>query len=70
MDGIWKVFPSRIRFDTELVQTFEKAGVKVEDMNKDQFDAWLDLAKQSSYKDFAEKVPGGEKLIDEALAVQ
>ena len=56
--------------DQELVETFEKAGVKVEGMNQDQFDQWLDLAKKSSYKNFAEQVPGGNKLIEEALAVE
>jgi TRAP-type transport system periplasmic protein len=56
--------------DQELVQTFEQAGVEVEPMSQDQFDQWLDLAKQSSYKIFAEEVPGGDKLIEEALSVQ
>jgi TRAP-type C4-dicarboxylate transport system substrate-binding protein len=56
--------------DQELVDTFEKAGVKVEPMSQDQFNAWLDLARQSSYKNFAEEVPGGDKLIEEALAVE
>jgi TRAP-type transport system periplasmic protein len=56
--------------DKELVETFEKAGVTVEAMNQDQFDAWLDLAKKSSYKVFAEEVPGGDQLIEKALAVE
>ena len=29
-------------------------------MSQDQFNAWLDLAKGSSYKIFAEEVPGGD----------
>jgi TRAP-type C4-dicarboxylate transport system substrate-binding protein len=56
--------------DKELVETFEKAGVTVEAMNEDQFNAWLDLAKESSYKIFAEEVPGGDQLIEKALAVK
>ena len=56
--------------DGELVTTFEKAGVEVEPMSQDQYDAWLDLAKGSSYKIFAEQVPGGDKLIEEALSVE
>lgn len=55
--------------DQDLVEAFEKAGVTVEAMNQDQFDAWLDLAKGSSYKIFAEEVPGGDVLIEKALAV-
>jgi len=56
--------------DEELVETFEKAGVEVSGMNQDQFNAWLDLAKESSYKIFAEEVPGGDQLIEKALAVE
>jgi TRAP-type C4-dicarboxylate transport system substrate-binding protein len=55
--------------DQELVETFETAGVQVAPMDQDQFNAWLDLAKGSSYKIFAEEVPGGDQLIEKALAV-
>jgi TRAP-type transport system periplasmic protein len=56
--------------DQELVDAFEKAGVQVQAMDQAQFDAWLDLAKNSSYKIFAEEVPGGDQLIEKALAVE
>jgi len=39
-------------------------------MTKSDFDAWLEIAKKTSYKNFATKVPGGQKLIDQALAVK
>jgi hypothetical protein len=39
-------------------------------MKQEDFDAWLAIAKKSSYKNFAEKVPNGQKLIDMALAVK
>ena len=39
-------------------------------MSQEQFDAWLELAKGSSYKIFAEEVPGGDQLIEKALAVE
>jgi TRAP-type transport system periplasmic protein len=55
--------------DQELVATFEKAGVQVTAMDQEQFDAWLDLARSSSYEIFAEEVPGGDELIEKALAV-
>jgi TRAP-type C4-dicarboxylate transport system substrate-binding protein len=55
--------------DQELVEAFEKAGVQVTAMDQDQFNAWLELAKDSSYKIFAEEVPGGDDLIEKALAV-
>ena len=53
-----------------MVDTFKKAGVEVAEMSKDDTDAWLAVAKQSSYKKFAEDVKGGEELIEEALAVK
>jgi TRAP-type transport system periplasmic protein len=56
--------------DQELVQAFEQAGVEVAAMSEEQFNTWLDLAQESSYKIFAEEVPGGEQLIDKALAVE
>lgn len=64
-------------FDTEvrkgdqiMIDAYKKAGVEVVEMSKQDYDAWLELAKQSSYKNFAEKVPGGDKLIEKALAVE
>jgi TRAP-type transport system periplasmic protein len=56
--------------DQELVQAFEQAGVEVASMSQEQFNTWLGLAQESSYKIFAEEVPGGEQLIEKALAVQ
>ena len=56
--------------DQVMVDTYKKAGVEVVEMSKADYDAWLELVKQSSYKNFAEKVPGGDKLIEKALAVQ
>ncbi len=57
-----------------LDKTFEKAykaaGVELAYMDQDDFNAWLEIAKKSSYKNFADKVPGGQKLIDMALAVK
>jgi TRAP-type C4-dicarboxylate transport system substrate-binding protein len=56
--------------DAKMVETFKKANVEVVEMSKSDFDAWVKVAKESSYKKFAEEVPGGDKLIEEALAVQ
>ena len=55
--------------DQKLVDAYKANGVEVVSMSADQHAAWLDIAKQSSYKNFAEKVPGGKELIDKALAV-
>lgn len=55
--------------DDKLVEAYKGAGVQIEPMSKEQFEAWLEVAKRSSYKNFSEKVPGGDKLIQKALAV-
>ena len=56
--------------DTKMVETFKKAGVEVVSMNAEQAEAWKKIAQETSYKNFAEKVPGGKELIEKALAVE
>jgi TRAP-type C4-dicarboxylate transport system substrate-binding protein len=58
------------KLDDEMVATFKKANVKVVTMNKAQFEKWRDVAKQTSYKTFVDKVPDGKKILDMALSVQ
>ncbi|MCE7026882.1 TRAP transporter substrate-binding protein DctP [Jiella avicenniae] len=58
------------KLDADLVDVYKKNGVEVVEMSKEDYDAWLKIAKETSYKNFAEKVPNGQKLIDEALAVE
>jgi TRAP-type transport system periplasmic protein len=58
------------KVDDKMVDTFKKAGVEVVEMSKENYDAWLAIAKETSYKKFAEKVPNGQALIDKALAVE
>lgn len=56
--------------DDKLVKAYEDAGVEVVEMSADDYSAWLAIAKETSYKNFAEKVEGGQQLIDKALAVE
>jgi len=58
------------KLDDKLVDVYKKAGVEIAEMSAEDYDAWLAKAKESSYKIFAEKVPGGQELIDKALAVK
>ena len=58
------------KLDDQLTQTYKDAGVEVVEMSSEDYDAWLKIAKETSYKNFAEKVPNGQELIDEALAVE
>lgn len=54
----------------EAIKTFEDHKVKVVTLSDADYQAWLDVAKKSSYARFANEVPNGQKLIDEALAVK
>ncbi len=58
------------KMDAKMVKAYKDHGVKVVTMTPDDYKAWLAVAKESSYKQFAAEVPDGQKLIDEALAVK
>ncbi len=58
------------KLDEKLVDAYTKAGVQVVNMTEAQADMWRAVAAKTSYKTFAEKVPGGQALIDKALAVK
>jgi len=54
----------------EAIKTFQDHKAKVVTLSDADYAAWLDLAKKSSYARFAQDVPNGQKLIDEALSVK
>ena len=56
--------------DTNMEKVFKEKGVQVVQMTEADYKAWLAVAKQTSYKQFAEKVKDGDKLIAKALAVK
>jgi TRAP-type C4-dicarboxylate transport system substrate-binding protein len=58
------------KLDDNMVEVFKKANVKVTTMTDSQAKMWRDVAGRTSYKTFADKVPGGKSLIEKALAVQ
>ncbi len=58
------------KMDDDMIAKFKEAGVEVVEMSKSDYDAWLAIAKETAYKQFAADVPGGSKLIEEALAVE
>jgi len=49
---------------------FEQNSVEIANMTEEGFNAWRDLAKDTSYKNFLEGNPEGQKLIDLALEVE
>ena len=56
--------------DTQMIEVFQKAGVEVVEMTPENYQAWLDIAKETSYKNFSANVEGGAALIEAALAVE
>jgi TRAP-type C4-dicarboxylate transport system substrate-binding protein len=56
--------------DDKLVTVFKENGVEVVEMTAEQAAAWKAIAQKTSYKIFAENVPGGKELIEKALAVE
>lgn len=56
--------------DADSVKVFQDAGVEIANMTPEDFEAWREIAKQTSYKNFVENVPGGQDLLDLALAVE
>jgi len=56
--------------DAQSVAAFEAAGVEIKAMTTDEFKAWQDIAKASSYKAFVDQTEGGQELLDMALSVE
>src|SRR6185369_3939379 len=54
----------------EAVKAFRDHQKKVVTLSDADYNAWLDVARKSSYARFAQDVPGGQNLIDAALAVK
>jgi len=54
----------------EAVKAFRDHQKKVVTLSDADYNAWVDVARKSSYARFAQDVPGGQNLIDAALAVK
>jgi TRAP-type C4-dicarboxylate transport system substrate-binding protein len=53
-----------------MVDAFKKAKVEVITLTDAEAEAWRGVAQKTSYKVFADKVPGGKELIEKALSVK
>ena len=58
------------KLDEKMVETFKANNVEVITLTDAEAGAWRAVAQKSSYKAFAEKVPGGKELIEKALSVK
>jgi TRAP-type C4-dicarboxylate transport system substrate-binding protein len=63
-------FQEAKQLDTNMEEIFAEAGVEVVHMTQEQADEWREIARETSYKVFAEEVPGGAELIELALSVE
>ena len=55
--------------DDASVQVFKKNGVRIKEMSVDEFNAWREIAKETSYKKFVSGYKDGQRLLDLALSV-
>jgi TRAP-type C4-dicarboxylate transport system substrate-binding protein len=51
----------------KLIESYTKAGVDIHYMNQAEFNQWLDFAKKTAWKEYAQTVDGGQELLDLAL---
>ena len=56
--------------NADAIKAFEDHKVKVVTLSDADYNAWLAVARKSSYAKFAKDVPNGQKLINEALSVK
>jgi TRAP-type C4-dicarboxylate transport system substrate-binding protein len=69
--GIEKKFHDEVMLEDEkAADLFSKKGVKIHYMTDAEFKAWEEASKNSAWKSFAEKVKGGKRIIDAAIALR
>ena len=56
--------------DANSAKVFADAGVEIANMSPEDFEAWRNLAQETSYKKFVSEVTDGQELLDMALSVE
>ena len=56
--------------DDKMSKVFKEHNVEVITLTPAEYDQWVNVARKSSYAEFAKEVPNGKKLIEEALSVK
>ena len=59
------VYAKAAKDDEELLEKMKKAGIQVNNANKDAFIA----ASKPVYEEYAKEVPGAKEIIDRAIAL-
>jgi TRAP-type C4-dicarboxylate transport system substrate-binding protein len=58
------------KLDQNMTEVFKQHNVEVVTLTPQEYDAWIEVAKKSSYEEFAKETKDGKKLVEEALAVK
>ena len=61
------IYPNFKTLVDKLIDAYTKAKVNIHYMNQDEFNAWLEFAEKTAWKNFAETVPGGQELLKLAV---
>ncbi len=56
--------------DINAVEVFGNNGVEIAEMSAEDFEAWRELAMESSYASFLQDAPDGQRLLDLAFSVE
>jgi len=51
----------------KLIEAYTEAEVDIHYMTEEEFNIWLDFAKKTAWKEYADSVDGGQELLDMAL---
>jgi TRAP-type transport system periplasmic protein len=54
----------------KMEAAYKKAGAKIHEMSQAEYDQWVALAKETSWKEFAGKSPEAKDLLDSLLQVK
>jgi len=60
------IYPNFKTLVDKLIEEYTKAGVEIHYMTEAEFNAWLEFAQKTAWKNFAETVEGGQELLDMA----
>ena len=58
------IYPNFKTLVDKLISAYSKAGVDIHYMTEAEFNTWMEFAKETAWKNFAETVDGGQELLD------
>ena len=58
------IYPNFKTLVDKLIASYTEAGVDIHYMTEAEFNTWMEFAKKTAWKNFAETVDGGQELLD------